>query len=457
MTDLDALSRRPAADIGRALAAGEVDPVPLAEHYLAKIEQQSSAIFLAVTRDRALKEAEASAERLRAGRPLSVLDGVPIAWKDLFDFEGETTTGGSDYYRNAEPASADATTVANVSAAGMVALGKLNLTEFAYSGLGLNPHFGTPRNPHDDRVARVPGGSSSGSGTAIAAGLAPCTIGTDTGGSVRIPAAFNGLVGYKSSEGRIDRTGVFLLSRTHDTVGPLGRSVEDCILLDRALRGVAVATVEPGDLSGQRLIVPDAVVLDDLDEAVARNFESALRALERAGMRIETGLSDVISEAATLIADNGTIVGAEAYEQHQALVDGPDCPRIDSRVVDRIMIGRGMSEAAVDALRHGRARLIKTIAGVEDCLIAMPTTPMTAPAIAPLEADNAVFHRVNLKTLRNTSLGNFLDLPGLALPNGSDATGLPTSILISVPGGQDERLFRLGLAIEAVLAKAGVR
>jgi aspartyl-tRNA(Asn)/glutamyl-tRNA(Gln) amidotransferase subunit A len=454
MTDLDALSRKPAAAIGQALAAGEADPIALAELYLDRIAQQTSPVFLSVTRDRALREARESAERLKEGRPASVLDGVPIAWKDLFDIEGEITTGGSDYYRNAEPAHADASTVANACAAGMVTLGKLNLTEFAYSGLGLNPHFGTPRNPHDDQTARIPGGSSSGSGVAVPAGLAPCTIGTDTGGSVRIPASFNGLVGYKSSEGRIDRTGVFLLSRTHDTAGPLARTVEDCIVLDRALRGDPVSSVQPSELSGQRLIIPDAVVLDDLDEAVARNFERAVRDLERAGMRVETGLSDVMAQAAGLIADHGTIVGAEAYERHRSLVDSPDCARIDSRVVDRIMIGRGMSEADVTALRDGRAWLIKTVAALEDGVIAMPTTAMTAPEIAPLQADNDFFHRTNLKALRNTSLGNFLDMPGLAMPSGTDSKGLPTSILISVPSGQDERLFRAGLAIEAVLNEA---
>ncbi|MEM7442835.1 MAG: amidase [Pseudomonadota bacterium] len=452
MSDVETLSRQPAAAIGRALAAGEANPVELAEHYLARIDQQTSPVFLAVTRDRALREASKSAERLRTGNPVSALDGVPIAWKDLFDLKGEITTGGSDYYRNAEPAQEDALTVANVAAAGMISLGKLNLTEFAYSGLGLNPHFGTPHNPHDAEVARIPGGSSSGSGVAVAANMAPCAIGTDTGGSVRIPSSFNGLVGYKSSEGRIDRTGVFLLSRTHDTIGPLARTVEDCILLDRALRGALVESVPQGELSGQRLIIPDAVVMDDLDDAVARNFEDAVRTLESAGMKVETGLSDVIKEAVSIIADHGTIVAADAYEQHRTLVDGPDCGRIDSRVVDRIMIGRGMSEANVAALRDGRARLIEKIAAFDDGLIAMPTTALTAPEIAPLEADNDYFHRINLKTLRNTSLGNFLDLPGLALPCGKDANGLPTSILVSVPGGQDERLFRLGLAVEAALS-----
>ncbi|WP_282607844.1 amidase [Pelagibius sp. Alg239-R121] len=452
MTDLAVLSRCTASEIGRALAAGEANPVALAEHLLQKIEAASdSNVFLRITRERAIAEARASEARLTAGRPLSALDGVPLAWKDLFDIAGEVTTAASDIYRDAPPAQRDAPCVANVTAAGMVALGKVNLTEFAYSGIGLNPHFGTPANPHSPSVPRAPGGSSSGSGVSVAAGLAPCAIGTDTGGSVRIPSSFNGLVGYKSSEGWIDGAGVFALSRTLDTVGPLARSVEDCVSLDAALRGLRRSPVQHRSAEGLSLFVPETIVLDDLDPAVAENFEASLRTLEAAGVRVTRGPLDIFSKAAELAAEFGSITAADAYVEHRALVESNQVSRIDRRVVARIMGGKGMSAADMISLQRARADLIRELAArMGDSLIAMPTTAITAPEIAPLEADDDLFHRINLKALRNTMLGNFLNLPGLALPNGCDAEGMPTSFLLNGLAGTDERLLGYGLDVERV-------
>lgn len=453
MTDLAALSRRTASEIGRALAAGEASPVALTEHLLEKIEAAAdSNVFLRVTRERAIAEAEASAARLAAGRPLSGLDGVPIAWKDLFDMAGEVTTAASDVYRSAAPAALDAPCVASVTAAGLVALGKVNLTEFAYSGIGLNPHYGTPANPHSPDVARAPGGSSSGSAVAVAAGMAPCAIGTDTGGSVRVPASFNGLVGYKSSEGWIDGDGVFALSRTLDSVGPLARSVEDCVQLDAALRGLRHSPVRRRPVAGLSLFVPETIVLDDLDPAVAENFEASLKQLEAAGALISRGPLDIFARTAELTAEFGSLTAADAYVEHRTLVESDQVSRIDRRVVARIMGGKGMSAADVISLQRARAELIAQLAErMDDTLIAMPTTALTAPEIAPLEADDDVFHRINLKTLRNTMIGNFLNLPGLALPNGRDADGMPTSLLISAMAGDDERLLGYGLDLEPVL------
>ncbi|WP_212523522.1 amidase [Actibacterium sp. MT2.3-13A] len=452
MADLEALSGRSAATIARALAAGEASPVALAELLLDRIAAQSSPVFLAVTRERALAEARAAQARLTAGRALSPLDGVPIAWKDLIDVAGTRTTAASDIYRDAEPARADAPIVANAAAAGMVSLGKLNLTEFAYSGLGLNPHYGTPVNPNDPATPRAPGGSSSGSGVAVASGLAPVAIGTDTGGSVRIPSAFNGVVGYKSSEGRISTAGVFALSRTHDTIGPLARSVEDCVLSEMVLRGAATSAVRRRPAEGLRIFVPETVVLDDLDPAVAANFEASLRRLEAAGARIERGPLPPFAEALRLAGEIGTITAAEAYVEHRALVDGPEAARIDRRVVARIMGGKRMPASGLITLHRARAAGMAELAGrLDGALLAMPTTPHTAPEIAPLEADDELFHRVNLKTLRNTLIGNFLNLPGLAIPNGRDADGLPTSFLLAATGGEDDRLLGAGLGVEHII------
>lgn len=454
MSDPETVATRSAAAIGRALQAREISPVVLVEYLIDKIENQQSPVFLKVTAGRAIREAQAAEQRILDNRPLSPLDGVPVAWKDLIDLEGETTTAGSDVYRKAEPAAEDAPVVTNLAAAGMVSIGKLNLTEFAYSGLGLNPHYGTPVNPNCRDEKRVPGGSSSGCGVAVASGLAPCAIGTDTGGSIRIPAALNGITGFKPSEGRIPSKGVFPLSRTLDTVGPLARSVEDCILLDAALRGAAAPTVIRRALKELSIFVPETIVLDDVQPDVMRNFEASLSALAARGATIRTGPLPIFARVVELATLYGSITAADAYVEHRALVEGPDVSRVDGRVVDRIMGGKKMSSYDLIKLQRGRARLIAELASVLDgAMLAMPTVPHVAPEIAPLEADKELFHRVNLKTLRNTMIGNFLNLPGLALPNGTDGIGMPTSFLLSTMGGEDERLLGFGSSVEAALGE----
>ncbi len=456
MTTIETLALQPAVAIGRALASGEAGAVALTEYLLDRIAGQTSPVFLAVTADRALAEARAAEGRIAAGRPASPLDGVPIAWKDLIDLQGERTTAGSDLLRRAPEATADAPIVVNATAAGMVSLGKLNLTEFAYSGLGLNPHFGTPVNPHDAVTPRAPGGSSSGSAVAVASGLAPCAIGTDTGGSVRIPAAFNGLVGYKPSAGRIDKSAVFALSTTLDSVGPLARSVEDCVVLDRILRGAAPEGVRPIALAELTIFVPEGIVVSDLEPAVAANFEASLRRLEAAGATLRHGTLEPLEAVGRLAGEYGSIVGAEAYALHRERVDGPEVARIDRRVTARIMAGAKVTPDALAALHRARADGAFRLAALLDgALLAMPTTALVAPPIAPLDADDKVFHATNNKALRNTSIGNFLDLPGLAIPNGTDANGMPTSFLLSAIGGDDERLFGFGLAAEGAIRRAG--
>ncbi|MEM9431348.1 MAG: amidase [Pseudomonadota bacterium] len=438
-----------AATIGGALARGQLDAVAFTECLLERIAAQTSPVFLKATAARALAEAEAARVRLKAGRPRSALDGVPIAWKDLIDMKGEVTTAASDLRRDAPVAERDAPIVAHAASAGMVSLGKLNLTEFAFSGIGLNPHFGTPLNPCATGAARVPGGSSSGSGVAVASGLAPIAIGTDTGGSVRVPAAFNGVVGYKCSEGRIETAGVFALSRTLDTVGPLARTVEDCVLADQVLRGAVGDFVPRARLSDLSIFVPESVVLEALEPEVAANFEATLERLAAAGVSIARGPLAEFEEAARLVAEIGSIVAAEAYAEHEALVDGPQRSRIDRRVVSRIELGKSMSAVGLLRLQKARAAAIQSLSSrMGNALFAMPTTPHVAPERAPLEADDAVFHRVNVKSLRNTAIGNFLNLPGVAIPDGTGAAGMPTSVQISATGNQDTALLSAALALE---------
>ncbi|MFN7224425.1 MAG: amidase family protein, partial [Paracoccaceae bacterium] len=249
-----------ASTLARALRDGHRDPVDVVDEVFDKITAHGDpALFIRQTRDRAMAEARAARERLRAGNPASLLDGVPLAWKDLFDLKGTVTTAGSKVLRDAAPAAQDAALVQAAMRAGLVTVGAVNMTEFAYSGIGLNPHYGTPRNPRDPKVARSPGGSSSGSGVAVAAGIVPLSVGTDTGGSIRIPASFNGVVGYKTSTGRHPLDGVFPLSPTLDTLGPLANTVEDCVLADAALRGLFTPRAQAVDLSSVECVIPDAV------------------------------------------------------------------------------------------------------------------------------------------------------------------------------------------------------
>ena len=452
------LRKLSAADIGRAIADG-LDPVEVTDAFLERIEAMpDQPVFITITAGRALQEALASRERHAQGKPLGPLDGVPIAWKDLIDVEGVPTTAASALYRDRDPAEQDAPIVANATAAGMITLGKVNLTEFAYSGIGLNPHFGTPTIPHDLKTPRAPGGSSSGSAVAVSRGMAPCAIGSDTGGSVRIPSAFNELIGYKSSEGRISKEGVVPLSVTLDTIGPLAHTVEDCILLDAVLRGESPALPTPPALSDLTLLVPDNVMLDELDNAVADNFLKSLELLGTAGVKIEHRHLPLLDEVVEMIKRYGTLIAAEAYAHYKDMLESADVERVDRRVVARMMMGKSMSMDDINAIRDGRQYLAGELRSeLGSAFLAMPTCPHVAPEIAPLEADDELFHKVNLKTLRNTSIGNILDTPGVAMPNGTNANGLPTSLLISALADDDDRLLAAALAIESVVAKPRYR
>lgn len=453
VTRIEDIADRTAAGISLAFRTGEADPVQITECLLERIEHGGSDnIFISVTAERALGEAKSSRARYRAGDQLSELDGVPIAWKDLIDIAGAPTTAGSRVLGSSPVKTEDIACAANAAAIGMVTLGKLNLTEMAYSGLGLNPHHGTPRNPNDHNVARAPGGSSSGCGVAVAAKLVPCAIGTDTGGSVRIPAAFNGVIGYKPSVGRIDATGLIALARTYDTIGPLTRSVEDCILLDRAMRGAIGAELCRARLHEMSILVPTNVVMNDAEDAVAANFERTLDALASAGVTIRRERVDVLDEVLEMTARHGTLTAAEAYHEYREIIDSSKVETIDRRVLRRIMDGKTMSANDVVSIQRGRQRLIPKLARqMRNALLVMPTTPITAPEVAPLEASDEVFHRVNLLTLRNTMLGNVLDLCGVAMPNGRDARGLPTSVLVSAAHADDERLLGAALEIERII------
>ena len=448
------LTGRSALDLAALVSSGLVTAEYVAKTTLAAIAAcDDQAIFTRVTADRAMAEARAATLRLGNGCALSGLDGVPMAWKDLFDLEGIVTTAGSLVLAKNAPATADAAVVAKLKAAGMVCIGHVNMTEFAFSGLGLNPHFGTPRNACGRDVPRVPGGSSSGSAVAVARGLVPVAIGTDTGGSVRVPAALNGIIGYKASSQRYPMDGVFPLAPTLDTLGIFARNVRDVVMVDAAMCGLLAPVVRPAALKELRVLVPTNVVLEGCDAAVIDNFEAALAHLAAAGALIKRQAMPIFDEILEMTARLGSIATAEVYALHQQRVDGPQAGAIDRRVVARIKLGAAMPMVDYIALMQARARLVAQSAAemTGRCVVAMPTVPHTAPPIAPLEADDDLFVKVNLKTLRNTMLGNFLGWCGVSFPTGTDALGLPTALLLSGAPGTDEHLLALSLSVEALM------
>lgn len=455
-TSSSSLAALTAAELGRLLHDRKVDARELTDFFVKRIETGANAgVFTSTSFERARREAAQSAARYRAGQPLGPLDGVPVAWKDLIDIEGLATTAGSSIYRDALPAPHDAPIVRNLAAAGMVTLGKTNLSEFAYSALGLNPHFGTPLNPRASDVPRVPGGSSSGSAVAVAAGLVPVAIGTDTGGSVRTPAAFNGLVGFKSSERWIDTDGVFPLSRTLDTIGVFAHDVADCYLLDLALRGLKAPSLAPDatPLTSLTLVAPENAILDEVEPEVRRNFIASLERAAAAGVQVRWQPVPELTQVRELITRYGNIAAAEGYQSHRELLESPRHAQIDVTVYKRMMGGKTMSVADLHALQHGRVALQRSLwATLGDALLVMPTVPHVAPPIAPLAADPDLFARVNLKTICNTLLGNMLNTCGLALPNGLGAAQMPTSLLLSAPAAHEARLLLAGVGLAPIIA-----
>ena len=439
--------------LAASLRKGKLDAVELTESVLDSIARcDDKAIFVDMLPERARAEAKAARKRLKAGEPASLVDGVPIGWKDLFDIKGRVTTAGSVVLKSNLPAAADAALVQTGAKAGMVAVGTLNMTEFAFSGLGHNPHYGTPRNPHDVHVHRSPGGSSSASGVVVAKGLLPVAIGTDTGGSIRIPASFNGVVGFKTSSGRYPMDGVFLLSRSFDTPGLLAQTVGDCVLVDAVLRGPKKVGAKKPDMKGRTFIVPTNVMFDGVEDAVNVNFESALSRISKLGGKIRRIAFPAFDAILKLASTRGTILGAEALHVHQTRVNGPDAARMDQRVVQRIKLAEKMTAVDLVEIMYQRQLLIRaTTELIGDGIVVCPTTPHVAMAVAPLEADMEEFFRVNAKTLRNTTLGNFLEWCGLSIPSGADRDGMPTGFLFSAPHGRDAEVLSVGLALEAAV------
>ena len=451
------INGKSAQQIGAMLQAGLIDAEAVAEATLAAIASADEpGLFTLHTPERARAEAKAAAARIRAGRPKSLLDGVPIAWKDLFDLEGAVTTAGSRVLASYPPAAADAVVVQQLKAAGMVTVGRTGMTEFAFSGLGLNPHYGTPRNPHSGAEPRIPGGSSSGSAVAVARGLVPVAIGTDTGGSVRIPAALNGIVGYKATYGRYPMEGVFPLSTSLDSLGVLCRSVADAVTVDAAMRGkldTEVERIAPKDVT---LVVPGNVVFDDAESGVIVAFERALDRVAAAGAKVTRRAIPAFDGVLDLGSRHGWLGGAEGYALHAERLDSPEAAGMDRRVAMRLRGGAKVGLRDFIALRDGRNRLIADFRRElgPRVILAYPTVAHVAPLIAPLERDDELYVRINGLTLRNTLLGNFLDLCGVSPPCGSGADDLPVGFLLSGLGGTDAEILGIAQELEGLIGGA---
>jgi len=436
------------------LATRRTSSVELTRAALARASDpagEGARVFTRLDAEPALAQAAASDALRGAGLVRSPLEGLPVSVKDLFDIAGQTTRAGSVLLREAPAAARHATVVDRLLAAGAVIVGRTNMTEFAYSGLGLNPHHGTPRNPWDRATGRIPGGSSSGAAVCVSDGMAVVAVGSDTGGSVRIPSALCGLTGFKPTARRVPTAGVLPLSTTLDSIGPLAASVRSCAIVDAVLAGEAVPCSMPGDLQDVRLAVPIDVVLNDLDDSVAAAFEAACQRLARAGARIRRIAVPEFAELPALFA-KGTLPAAEAFAWHRGHIER-HAAAYDPRVVSRIQLGARISAADYIDLLAARQRWIAAVhtrvAGFDALL--MPTVPQIAPRIETLVADEAAYFRANALMLRNPSLINFLDGCALSLPCHAPGQA-PVGLTLAGLGGSDARILALGLAAEAALA-----
>jgi aspartyl-tRNA(Asn)/glutamyl-tRNA(Gln) amidotransferase subunit A len=419
--------------------------VELCESFLDKIASHplASRIYARTTPTRARGEAMGAASRAKTGQRKGLLDGVPISWKDLFDTAGVETEAGSALLKGRTPA-VDAAVLTAATRDGLVCLGKTHMSELAFSGLGLNPVTATSPCINDEKA--VSGGSSSGAAASVAFGLAPAGIGSDTGGSVRIPAAWNDLVGLKTTTGRLPLTGVVPLCETFDTVGPLARSVEDCAHLLAAMENRRAPDLEGTSLPGARLMVLETVALDDLRERPARGFDDALARLARAGAKIERGRLPELVEAMSLTS---ILVTAEAYGIWGPTVEtAPE--KMFPRILERVRAGADFKAADYVAawrrLRAIRGLWANMTAGYDAVLL--PTSAILPPDADRLMTDFDYYIGENLLSLRNTRIGNLMDICALTLPTAEPSCG------ISFMAGpmQEDRLLRLGIAAERALA-----
>ncbi|WDA13344.1 amidase [Paracoccus marcusii] len=438
--------RASATQQGRAIMAGVLDPIDQTEAYLAaaKDHPDCARIYARLTAARARSEAVAAHDRAKQERRHSLLDGVAISWKDNIDSGGTVTEAGSRLLEGRVPRK-DANILARAARRGMVCLGKTHMTELAFSGLGLNPRTATPPNALDPDLA--PGGSSSGAAVSVALGLAAAAVGTDTGGSVRVPAAWNGLVGFKPTHGALPEKGVVPLARRFDIAGPIARSVEDCAQIFAIMADQRAPDLDGASVQGLRLMVLEGLPFDDAESGPVTAFQDAVDRLGRAGAQIAHVSTDWLDKAMAL---SPQLFAPEAYGIWRAQIE--DAPELMWQpILERFRGGAGVSApdyvAAWESLARVRRKWIKEVVGGYDAVL-LPTVPILPPATQRLMTDGSEFVRANLLTLRNTRIANLLGLPAITLPTGHPACG------ISLLGhaGQDRHLLRVAAGAEGALA-----
>jgi len=434
-----------AADLGRSIAEGKLDPIEITQCYIdaAQRHPETGRIYTILTKERALSEAGNASLRAKTGQRLSPLDGVPISWKDLFDTAGHKTEAGSALLRGRVPQT-DARCLKNATSVGLICFGKTHMSELAFSGLGLNPVTETPPCVNDPET--VPGGSSSGAAASVAFSLAAGAIGSDTGGSVRIPAAWNDLVGLKTTSGKISLEGVVPLCEKFDTVGPLSKTVEDSALLFAALCGERPIDLKETSLAGTRLAILRAGVINDVRDAPSKAFDQSIEALKKAGAQVQEITLECVSEAMSLTA---ILFNAEAYGTWKKTIEKqPDL--MFNKILDRFRGGADIKGsdyvAAWRRLEILRKTYQKATQGYDAILC--PTSPIVPPNAARLLTDEDYYVTENLLALRNTRVGNLLDLCAVTLP-----TGVPSCGLMMLAGPyQEKRLLRLAMAAERALS-----
>src|SRR6266403_5114029 len=431
---------------------GRTSARKLVDECLARIADTSgegARAFVHVDAEAAIEAAEAM-DRLRAAKVApSRFAGIPVSIKDLFDIKGQVTRAGSRALDDSAPAEADAPVVARLRRAGFIAIGRTNMTEFAYSGIGINPHYGTPKSAWRRDVGHVPGGSSSGAAVSVVDRMAHGALGTDTGGSCRIPAAYNGIVGFKPTQRRVPLDGGVPLSFTLDSFGPLARTVSCCAVLDAVLANEPLAPLQPRPIKGMRLAVPTTVALDELEDAVARTFERALERLSRQGALIERIAVPEFLDVGVMNTKGG-FAAAESYAWHRYLIVSHG-DVYDPRVYTRILRGEAISAADyIDLLKARKSLIARATARLApyDALV-LPTTANTPPRIADL-ADDKAFTRANLLSLRNCTLINMIDGCAISLPCHREGE-VPVGLMLAASGGADRRIFELAAAMEDVI------
>ncbi|MCZ7383192.1 MAG: amidase [Candidatus Methanoperedens sp.] len=436
-----------------ALNDGGSTSLSLTEECLEKSQNpvgEGSRVFIRVYDGAARAQAKASDSLRSFGIVPSLIAGIPVSIKDLFDVAGETTLAGSIILKGAPAADHDATVVQRLRAAGAVIIGRTNMTEFAFSGLGLNPHYGTPLNSYDRATGRMPGGSSSGGAVSVTDGMAIAAVGTDTGGSVRIPSALCGLTGFKSTAVRVPLRGVFPLSSTLDSIGVLAPTVNCCAVVDSILAGEGPAIPSPASADRLCLAVPQHFVLDHLDGAVASSFDTALTRLSRSGIRLIDLPFEQLQELSQISASGG-FAAAESYCFHRKLIAQAE-DKYDPRVLSRIKRGAGISAADFIELVDMRRDFIRRAASVTQGFdaVLMPTVPLVAPPLGQLESDDQVYFRTNALMLQNTMVANFLDRCALSIPCHKPGDA-PVGLTLMGEHSQDRHLLAVGLTVERIL------